>query len=87
VALSRTAVGLGHTFGSEELARDIERLTSDDNNLLAVQELFCDDAGEATKQVTLAVNDNLSLLVECASVGRVSAEEELTTGSKDDILP
>ena len=48
-----------HTFCSEEFARDIERLTSDDHYLLTVQELLRDDAGKTTEQVTLAVNHNL----------------------------
>ena len=46
-------------LGAEELSRDVEGLAADDNNLLAVQELLGDSAGQTTKQVTLAINDNL----------------------------
>ncbi len=48
-----------HTFRSEEFAGDVERFTSNDNNLLPIQQLFRNGAGKATKQVTLAVNYNL----------------------------
>ena len=34
-----------HTLGSEELARDIERFTSDDHHFLTVEKLLRDDAG------------------------------------------
>lgn len=47
------------TFGSKELARDVEGFTPDDHYLLAIQELLCDGASKTTEQVTLAVNDNL----------------------------
>lgn len=46
-------------LGAEELARDVEGLAADDNDLLAVEELLGDDAGEATKEVALAVDDDL----------------------------
>jgi len=49
----------GHTLSSEELAGDVEGFTSDDDNLLTVEKLLCDSAGQTTEQVTLAVNDNL----------------------------
>lgn len=47
------------TLGAEELARDVEGLTSHDDDLLAVQQLLSDSAGQATKKVSLAVNDDL----------------------------
>ena len=49
----------GRTLSAEELSRDVEGLAADDNNLLAVQELLGDGAGQATEQVSLAVNDDL----------------------------
>lgn len=49
----------GRTLSAEELSRDVEGLAADDNNLLAVQELLGDSAGQATEQVSLAVNDDL----------------------------
>lgn len=45
------------TLRAEELARDVEGLTSHNNDLLAVEELLGDGAGEATEQVALAVDD------------------------------
>ena len=47
------------TLSTEEFARDVEGLASDHDDLLAVEELFCDCAGETTEQVSLAVDDNL----------------------------
>lgn len=49
----------GRTLSAEELSRDVEGLAADDNDLLAVQELLGDSAGQATEQVSLAVNDDL----------------------------
>lgn len=49
----------GRTLSAEELSRDVESLAADDNDLLAVQELLGDSAGQATEQVSLAVNDDL----------------------------
>jgi hypothetical protein len=46
------------TLSAEELARDVEGFASHNDNLLAVEQLLSDSAGEATKQVTLAVNDH-----------------------------
>jgi hypothetical protein len=47
------------TLSAEELSRDVEGLAADNNDLLAVQELLGDSAGQATEQVTLSVNDDL----------------------------
>jgi hypothetical protein len=47
------------TLSTEEFARDVESLASNHNDLLAVQELLCDGAGETTKEMALAVDDNL----------------------------
>lgn len=47
------------TLGAEELSRDVEGLAADDDNLLAVQELLGDSAGQTTEQMSLAVNDDL----------------------------
>lgn len=48
-----------HTLSAEELSRDVEGLAADNNDLLAVQELLGDSAGQATEQVSLAVDDDL----------------------------
>ena len=58
----------GRTLGAEELSRDVEGLAADDNNLLAVQELLGDGAGQATEQVSLAVNDDLYAPVWSANI-------------------
>ena len=47
------------TLRAEELARDVEGLAADDNDLLAVEELLGDDAGQAAKQVALAIDHDL----------------------------
>lgn len=49
------------TLGPEELSRDVELLAADDNDLLAVEELLGDGAGETTEKVSLAINDDLLL--------------------------
>lgn len=47
------------TLRTEELARDVEGLTSHNDDLLAVEQLLSDSAGQATKEVSLAVDDDL----------------------------
>jgi hypothetical protein len=51
-------VGL-RTFCAEELARDVQGFTSDDNDLLAIEELLGDDTGKTAQEMALAVNDDL----------------------------
>lgn len=51
--------GCKRTLGAEEFAGDVEGLGADHNDLLAVEELLGHDTGEATKEVALAVDDNL----------------------------
>ena len=50
---------LGRTLRAEEFSRDVESLAADDDNLLAVQKLLGDSAGKTTKQVALAIDNNL----------------------------
>ena len=45
------------TLGAEELAGDVEGLAAHNDDLLAVEQLLGDGAGEATEQVALAVDD------------------------------
>jgi len=52
-------VRIGRTLRAEELAGDVEGLTSHDDDLLAVEQLLGHNAGQATKEVSLAVNDDL----------------------------
>ena len=83
----------GHTLGSEELAGDVESFAADDDDLLAVEQLFGDGAGETTEQVTFAVYHNLCVrqLLLVLDLGQLllllrERRTRLTTGSKDDIL-
>jgi hypothetical protein len=47
------------TLRAEELAGDVEGLTSHNDDLLAVEQLLGDSAGQTTKEVSLAVDDDL----------------------------
>jgi hypothetical protein len=48
-----------HTLRTEELARDVESLTTDNNDLLAAEELLGDNGGESAKEMALAIDDDL----------------------------
>lgn len=52
-------VGVKRTLSAEELAGDVESLAADNNDLLAIEELLGDDGGQATKEMALAINDDL----------------------------
>ena len=52
--------GRRHTLSAEELARDVQSLATDNDNLLAVKQLLSDNAGQTAQQMALAINDNLS---------------------------
>jgi hypothetical protein len=45
------------TLRAEELSGDVQSLASHNDDLLAVEQLLGDGAGQATEKVTLAVND------------------------------
>jgi hypothetical protein len=45
------------TLRAEELPGDVEGLAAHDNDLLTIEELLRDRAGQATEQVALSVND------------------------------
>lgn len=47
------------TLRAEELARDVEGLAADNNDLLAGEELLSNNGGEATEEVALAIDDDL----------------------------
>lgn len=47
------------TLRAEELAGDVEGLTSHNDDLLTVKQLLGNSAGQATKEVSLAVDDDL----------------------------
>jgi len=51
--------GVKRTLRAEELAGDVEGLAADDNDLLAIEELLGDNGGEATKEMALAIDDDL----------------------------
>jgi len=60
----------GRTLRSEEFAGDVELLAAHDYELLAVEELFGDCAGQTTKEMALAVDDDLggSVSIGCTPV-------------------
>jgi hypothetical protein len=62
-------VGVGkRTLGAEELAGDVQGLAAHNDNLLSVEQLLGDGAGEATEEVPLAVDDlnsQVSQSLEC----------------------
>ena len=47
------------TLCTEELSRDVEGLGSDNNDLLTFEELLSNCAGQATKEMTLAIDGDL----------------------------
>ena len=47
------------TLRAEELSGDVQGLASHNNDLLAVEQLLSDSAGQPTKEVTLAINSDL----------------------------
>ena len=47
------------TLSAEELARDVESLAADNNDLLTVEELLGHNGRKAAKEMTLAINDDL----------------------------
>lgn len=51
--------GKGHTLVPEKLARDVQILTSHDHDLLAVEQLFGYNTGQTTKEMSLAIDNDL----------------------------
>lgn len=51
-------VGVVLELRAEELARDVESLAADDDNLLAAKELLGDNGGESAKEMALAIDDD-----------------------------
>lgn len=51
--------GVQRTLRAEELARDVEGLAADDNDLLAAEELLGNDGSKTAEEVALAVDDDL----------------------------
>jgi hypothetical protein len=52
----------GRTLRSEELAGDVEGFAADDDDFLAVEQLFGDGAGEAAEEVAFAVYHDLAYM-------------------------
>jgi hypothetical protein len=50
------------TLRTEELSGDVEGLASNDYDLLSVEQLLGDSAGQATEQMSLSVDDDLSIV-------------------------
>lgn len=60
--------GVERTLRAEELAGDVEGLTSHNDDLLAVEQLLGDGAGQATKEMSLAVDDDLFQAIQSANL-------------------
>ena len=84
------------TLRAEELARDVEGLAADNNDLLTIEKLLSDDGGETAKEVALAIDDDLSnvWLADCVSQCALQSESgvcaahcptEEATDAEDDI--
>ena len=56
---SPRVTGIPHTLSSEELSGDVEGFASDDDDLLALEELLGDDRSQAAKEMALGVDDDL----------------------------
>jgi hypothetical protein len=52
-------VGMVLQLSAEEFAGDVEGFTSNDDNLLTVEQLLSHNAGQATQEVSLAVDNDL----------------------------
>jgi hypothetical protein len=75
------------TLCSEELPRYVKCLAANDDYLLTIEELFRDSAGQATKQVSFAVNNNLVIRVSWSLLQQSAGlDTPHTTGSNVDIL-
>jgi hypothetical protein len=82
----RIEVG-ARTLCSEELPRYVKCLAANDDYLLTIEELFRDSAGQATKQVSFAVNNNLVIRVSWSLLQQSAGlDTPHTTGSNVDIL-
>lgn len=46
---------------AEELSRNVEGFTSDNYNLLAIEQLLGDGTGQATEKMSLAIDNNLEI--------------------------
>ena len=82
IARARPAGLGGHTLRAEELAGNVERLGADNNNLLAVEQLLGDNAGESTEEVTLAVNDDLQTMLSVSIFHCVSLDDAIPSKPK-----
>ena len=49
----------GRTFGTEEFAGDVESFAADDDNLLAIEQLFGHYTGQTTQKMSLAIDNDL----------------------------
>jgi hypothetical protein len=47
------------TLSAEELARDVELLAADNNDLLTVQKLLGDSGGQSSEKMTLSIDHDL----------------------------
>jgi uncharacterized protein YoxC len=78
ITQKRTLEGVERTLRTEELAGDVEGLTSHNDDLLTVKQLLGDSAGQTTEEVSFAVNDDLFQKIKVSD--KVSRRTELTVG-------
>jgi hypothetical protein len=52
-------IGVRRTLRTEELSRDVQGLASHNYDLLAIEQLLSNSAGQPTKEVTLAIDRDL----------------------------
>jgi hypothetical protein len=55
----RQGICVERTLRTEELSRDVQGLSSNNNDLLAVEQLLSNGTGQPTKEVALAIDRNL----------------------------
>ena len=58
-SITRVDMGVERTLRTEELSRDVQGLTSHNDNLLSVEQLLGHSAGQPTKEVALAIDCDL----------------------------
>jgi hypothetical protein len=56
------------TLGAEELSRDVESLATDNYNLLAIEQLLSNRAGQTTEKVSLAIDNDLFVATTAVSL-------------------
>jgi hypothetical protein len=58
-SITSQETGVRRTLRTEELSRDVQGLASHNYDLLAIEQLLSNSAGQPTKEVTLAIDRDL----------------------------